>query len=217
MEISPFTHTHLTDSCNSAILAALILVNKKKVLIAEEGGWYSHKEYPKLLGMQVVTIKCDWGKLDMDDLKEHADSDSVLLYSTLGAYAVEQPMAEINAIMKNANGKIIGDISGSIGFPGLATEWFDYAVCSFGDHKPLQVGFGGMLCSNHILEGPAITFGRFPEKFREEINEAYKKLPFRMRFYQEEREKILKEIKAEVAHPAIRGINILVKGQPIEV
>ncbi len=206
----------LTCSGNHAILVALHqckLWGKTEVLIPKDGGWYSYKHYPQLLGMTVKTVETNWALLDLKDLKAKLGKNSVLLYSIFGGYFVEEPVEEIAKLAKKAGALVIGDISSSI---GLEFKGFDYAVCSFGLHKPLEVGFGGMVCSNSKIETPLLTLCNFPEAFNEALTKAVKNLGKRWQFFKQIRNEIMVMLAryGEIAHPSSRGIDLVIKGQP---
>ena len=70
-ELSGCKYIQLTEKGNKSVMIALTLANdlgKEKVLIQDQGGWITYKQYPNELGMEIVEIKTNYGLIDIDDL-----------------------------------------------------------------------------------------------------------------------------------------------------
>ena len=67
-------YVELTSRGNTAIFAALYCARKinpnKKILIPDQGGWFTYKKYPKYLEFDVENVKTDYGIIDLKDLKK---------------------------------------------------------------------------------------------------------------------------------------------------
>jgi selenocysteine lyase/cysteine desulfurase len=221
-ELVGLGNIELTNSANSAIFAALHLCRlrgKKKVLIPHEGGWFSYKHYPAILGLHAEEIKTDYALLDLEHIKRRLDSESCVLFATLGAYAVLEPIAQIAALAHRAGALVIGDISGTAGMPGVDHSKLDYAVCSFGQHKPIEAGFGGLLLSSLSLDTPVLSMARFPDDRLPALQNALDTLEARYALIKKKRGELIPVLQgmAELAHPAKQGLNLLVKGHSGEV
>lgn len=136
----------LVNRGNTAIKLALKIIDRPITLIQDQGGWLTYKTYPK----KVIELKTNLGILDLKDLKEKANKDSVLLINSLAGYAFPQPMEEIERICKEKGCKIINDASGSIGTD--IAKIGDIILASFGHWKPIDLGSGGLISSNSPLD-----------------------------------------------------------------
>ena len=116
-ELSGKKFVKLTESGDHAILSVLKFlksIGKETVLIQDQGGWLTYKDYAKKAGLQIVELKTDYGILLLDELKNNLDEKSVLLVNSLTGYIAEQPMQDIYSLCKG-NVLVINDCSGSIG------------------------------------------------------------------------------------------------------
>ena len=88
---------------NAAITSALsILPPGSTVLIPAEGGWIHYMKAPVQLGLNIVEVKCDDAKINLDDLqhKLQTEKPSAFLYQNPGGYFAQQPMKEIYKVCK---------------------------------------------------------------------------------------------------------------------
>jgi len=139
---------------NAAINAAVSIVKGKTILIPAEGGWLHYKSAPKLVSSDIVEVKCDNAKINLDDLKEKLSSEKVgaFLYHNPGGYFVEQEIEEIYDICKKRECLVILDVSGGIGTRLCDGSYADVIVGSFGKWKLVDAGIGGFIsCKNKTL------------------------------------------------------------------
>jgi dTDP-4-amino-4,6-dideoxygalactose transaminase len=139
----------LVSSGDHAILSVLRYaksIGKSRVLIQDQGGWLTYRDYPKKEELETVFLKTDYGLIDLDDLRIKADSNSVLLVNSLNGYFSEQNMKEIKRICSDKNCLLINDASGSAGTESALIG--DIILCSFGKFKPINLHYGGCIAFN---------------------------------------------------------------------
>jgi len=195
---------------NKAILYALRIakrLGKKTVIIQDQGGWLTYKQFSKKLKLALIELKTDYGIINKKNLK-NIDKNSVLLINSLTGYFAEQDMDTIYSICKKKNCLVINDISGSIGTK--AAGYGDILVCSFGIDKPLNYGKGGLLAvkNKEWLKLTEIKEEKFDDSFYEKLLNLEKRLQYL--------KKINKKIKQDlkdynIVHKDKQGINVIVK------
>ena len=70
-ELTGKKNIKLVESGDHAILYVLKFVKtfgKEKVLIQDQGGWLTYRDYPKKAKLETVELKTDYGILDLNDL-----------------------------------------------------------------------------------------------------------------------------------------------------
>ncbi len=198
----------LVESGDHAILSVLRYaksIGKSKVLIQDQGGWLTYRNYPKKAELEIVELKTDYGLIDLDDLRIKADGDSILLVNSLNGYFSEQPMEEIMRICFDKNCLLINDASGSVGTE-LALIG-DISLCSFGKHKPINLHYGGCIAFN---EGSFA--GEFDDKKLKKLNLELDKLFFRLQQWTDINRKIKEDMKEfSIMHRDSKGINVIIK------
>jgi len=198
----------LVESGDHAILSVLKFCKKQgkeKVLIQDQGGWLTYRDYPKKAGLEKVELKTDYGIIDLDDLRAKADEKSVLLVNSLNGYFSEQPMFEIAKICAEKNCLLVNDISGSIGMD--SGKIGDVLLGSFGRDKPINLHYGGFV---------AFDFGEFEGEFDEsklkELDEKLDELFARQLRWDGMHWKIKADLKdLDIIHKDKPGINVVVK------
>lgn len=144
-----------TKRCNESLRIslkyALSKFNEKKItpklLIQEEGGWMTYSQLAKKNKLELIRLKMNSGKLDLEELKKY--SDCILMMHSMPGYAYAENMQEIFNICKNGNSFLINDVCGSIGTQDA--KFGDIIVCSFGENKPLSADGGGFIASNEVI------------------------------------------------------------------
>ncbi len=194
-------HIEIVLRGNSAILSALTIA-KKKVLIPEEGGWLTYLQFPKKLGLESETIKCNDAVIDLKDLKVKLNDKNnpadVLLYQNPGGYHAEQPIKEIYSLCKKHGCKVILDLSGGIGTRLCDGNYADILVCSFGEGKLIEAHTGGFIScrDKEIFDQIKDSFKVLNEEERLKlILKKIEELPQRIKFLTEKRKKILSDLK----------------------
>jgi len=138
-------HVYLVSRCNEAIKQSLKILDKSLALIQNEGGWLTYRQYPK----KYVELKTQNGFVDLDDLEEKANQDSVLLMHSSPGYLGNDEMEKISTVCKSKKCLLINDCCGSIGTD--AAKLGDIIVGSFGKWKPVWLGHGGFIASDEKL------------------------------------------------------------------
>jgi dTDP-4-amino-4,6-dideoxygalactose transaminase len=196
---------------NKAILYALRIarkLGKRKVLIQDQGGWITYKQFPSRLKMEIVELKTDYGVVIPDELKKRADEESVLLVNSLSGYIAEQDMDTIYNICFNNKCLVINDITGSIGSEAGKTG--DILVCSFGEDKPLNIGRGGLIAAEN--EGWFGLTQILEDDPGDELYDKLLKLEERTSYLKRINSKIKKDLQGfDIIHRERDGINVAVK------
>jgi hypothetical protein len=196
------------ESGDHAILSVLQYaksIGKEKVLIQDQGGWLTYRDYVKKIGLELVELKTDYGIIDVTDLQEKSDEKSVLLVNSLNGYFSEQPMEEIAFACAEKKCLLINDASGSIGTE--IAKIGDIILCSFGKDKPVNLHYGGCI---------AYDTGEFEGEFDEnrlgDLSEELDKLFVRLQEWEEINMKIKEDLKEfDIIHKDKHGINVVVK------
>lgn len=213
---------HITDRGNSAIFLAMhsAKINNPKpdILIPDQGGWFSYKNYPSFFGLNAVEVKTDRGVIDLDDLKEKTKTASAFIFSSFAGYFAEQPLKEISSLCKKAGCLIIEDASGAIGDTELCNgKYSDIIVGSFGKWKPVDCGYGGWISfkkreyMDAVKDSMSIT--KVHPQFYHEIGDALKKNKLQKCL---ELQKHVKEDLKDytIFHREKRGVNVVVEFDP---
>ncbi|MDI6738591.1 MAG: DegT/DnrJ/EryC1/StrS family aminotransferase [Nanoarchaeota archaeon] len=143
----------LTDRCNASIFLAMAIAQKlgKKasILIPDQGGWTSFRNYPKLFSLDVIEVKTDYGVIDLKDLKAKTKYCGALIFTSFAGYFAEQPVKKISSICRDNNCMMIEDASGALGYSKLCNgKYSDIIVGSFSDGSSVNVGYGGFISSS---------------------------------------------------------------------
>jgi len=206
-------YIELTSRGNDAILTALLIaksLSKKKVIIPDQGGWFSYRTYPKKLGLEVVEIKTDYGLIILDILKKSLDNESVFLYANPAGYFAHQDIKKIYEVCNNKS-LVILDVSGCIGDKSLCDgDYADIMVCSFGRWKPVNVGYGGLISSkkDYLME----AFSEFDKKYADVLYKKLLSVRDRLKFFYDKCEKIKKDLNMfKIIYSDRKGINVVVR------
>ena len=214
----------ITPRGNSAITAALSIIQKNKtILIPEEGGWLHYPVAPKSLGLGVEEVKCSDAVIDLSDLtkkfstsKDHNLSYGALLYQNPGGYFAEQPMKEIFNLCKKNNCLVILDVSGSIGTKLCDPRYADILICSFGEWKLVEAKVGGLIaCKDSRLWKQLVSIGM--ETLNDEtafakIQQKLEELPQRIDYLTGLRKNILHDLSDyNIIHKDDLGFVVVVK------
>ncbi len=211
-------YIELTSRGNTAIFSALYCTRKinpkKVVLIPDQGGWFTYKKYPLYLEQNIVEVKTYHGILDLNDLKKKVKGANCLLYSTPAGYFAEQPVKEIYNICKNKC-LVILDVSGSIGLKDYS-KYCDIMIGSFGDGKPVNLGYGGFVAVNkkELFDKPKEIFNLtiFEEKYYKPLLEKLNNLDSRYKYLEKINNKIKNDLKHyNIIHKDKQGINVVIK------
>lgn len=207
-------YVQLTERGNKAIMLALALakqLGKTTVLIPDQGGWLTFKNYPGKLNLKLKEIKTSHGLLSLEDLEKKADNDSALLACSMPGYlAVETCLKKIHDVCRKKNMLFINDASGSIGTE--AAKCGDLIVSSFGKWKPVNLEYGGFVATNDNEHYTNFDESYFEEEKQEKLLEKLEQLPERLKKLKEARDKILDELQSfDIIHKDKQGINIAVR------
>ena len=204
-EYTNHNHIRLTSSGNKAILAALNIAKKqgcKTVLIPDQGGWLTYRDFTKKLNMEIKEIRTDYSLLDLEDLKNKIDENSCLLYSNPAGYFANQ---DIEGIYKICKDKCLVILDCACLCDG---NYADIMVGSFGEWKIVNLGYGGFISSNKKLE----LEDDFDENKLAGLNEKLKNLRSRLDFLYNKCDQIKKDLKSfEIIHKNKKGIVVVVK------
>jgi len=184
----------LTSRGNKAIYLALQIAKEKgfkKLFVSDQGGWYTYSQYGKKLGFEVIELKTDRGLIDFSQVQE-----GCLIFNDMPAYAFLQNK------QRKEKTFYIADITGSIGTRKCKA---DILVCSFGKHKVINLGTGGMIALDEEIKIES-DFEGDEKKLLKKIKE----IPKRLRGIKTLKKKVIHDLrKYEVLKG--RGLNIIVK------
>ncbi len=139
----------LTRRGNKALkfsLRAMKGIGKKKIIIQDQGGWITYPQYAEELKFELIEIKSDYGVINLKEMKEKTDSDSVLLINSMPGYFVYENIEEIARIANEKDAVLINDVSGSIGSEEGKTG--DIIFGSTGRWKAINVHYGGFIATD---------------------------------------------------------------------
>jgi len=150
-----------TKRCNSSIDIALNYAKNlgyTKLAYPYEGGWIHYKKACQKLKFEEVVIKTNNSLVDLIDLSEKLDKNTIFIYHTLGGYFAKNDCLKIKTICEKNKSFLVADISGAIGLSYINQKYkfledtnsCDFLVCSFGFNKPVNFGTGGFIASNFI-------------------------------------------------------------------
>jgi hypothetical protein len=213
-ELTGKKEVFLVNRGNTAIKIALKILKTKgirKILIPDEGGWITYRQFPKKLGFTTEEIKTENGLIK--PFKMNAEEG--LLYQSLAGYHSEQLIKEIYE-SKN-DGMIILDVCDLTTKRELSA---DIVVGSFGRAKVVNSEYGGFIAVNdsemslvikeELLEQQKWEYD--PSK-KEELLEKLNLAEERLKKLNELSEKVKKDLsqRFEILNKEIRGINVIVK------
>lgn len=204
-------HVFLTERGNKAILLALRAskkINPKKfVLIPDQGGWLTYRNFPLKAGLTVRYLKTDHGLIDPADID--LKDVCALIYANPAGYFAEQDAKGIYKKCKERS-VVIMDVSGSIGDKKLCKgRYADICLGSFGKGKPVDFGMYGFISFKHkpispvedaVIENPENLLRKI-KNVKQRIRKLYS---------------VSKQIKEDlsdmdIVHPEKKGINVVVR------
>ncbi|MBN1502792.1 NUDIX domain-containing protein [Candidatus Woesearchaeota archaeon] len=207
-------HILFTDRGNSSIWLALKLMKKlgkSNILMPDQGGWFTYRDFSKRLKLNIITYKTDYGLVKIENLS--LDANSAIFVNSLAGYFVEiQNISEIQELCRKKDAVLINDVSGSIGSE-LAKDG-DIVLGSFGEGKPINVEYGGFIATDN-KEFYDFFSGKLNKKLKEFYQELYEKLinlGKRREFFSSLNKKIKEDLKEyNIVHRAIPGINVVIR------
>jgi hypothetical protein len=199
----------LTRSGDHAIGAVLKALKKKGVttlLLQDQGGWLTYKRFAQRLKLNVIELSTKYGILDAATIP--VVTDAALLINSLPGYIAQQPMEPVVKRCADLSILLVNDVSGSIGTPDALHG--DILLGSFGNAKPVNLGYGGFIAAPEIYE--------FTETFdRERLPELEKELDRlrgRRAFLTHHVQKIKNDLShLDIVHRDAPGLNVVIKYQ----
>lgn len=217
-KLTSHKYVEVTTRGDAAITAALSLVPKDKViLIPEEGGWLSYPKIPTKLGLQVLEVKCNDAKINLEDLQQKLQKHNcgALLYQNPGGYFAEQPMKEIFSLGQKHDCAVIMDVSGSIGTKLCDGTYADILVGSFGEWKLVEAKAGGFISCKDTSTFEKVKkhlISLQDQKVLDTILQKLQELPERISFLKEKRKEIMQDLKsADIVHRKDLGFVVVIK------
>jgi len=203
-------HIKLVARGNKAIQYALKIakkLGKKRLLIQDQGGWFTYRDFGLKLKFDIIELKTDYGIVDINTLKENIDKNSALLINSLTGYFAEQPIDKIYNICRANKCLLINDVSGSIGSENA--KFGDILVCSFGNDKPINLGKGGFIA---IREKEWSSLTSLTEVEPRGLKQKLINLSSRLFSLKKLSKKIKKDLKDyDIIHKESDGINVIVR------
>ncbi|MBS3135871.1 DegT/DnrJ/EryC1/StrS family aminotransferase [Candidatus Woesearchaeota archaeon] len=204
---------YLAQRGNKALQVSLRIsaaLGKKKCVVPDQGGWITYLQYPEQMKMELVKFPTNDGIAIPDMLSRELDESAVVIITSFAGYFAEQPMGLIYSIAKQKNALLINDASGSIGTE--AAKIGDIIVGSFGEGKPVNLGYGGFIAFDNIkVEDSMFDSLTFDLGYTDRLATRLGALPDKLKMYERHRIKIIADLSGmEVIHPSRRGINCVV-------
>ncbi|HJX06062.1 MAG TPA: DegT/DnrJ/EryC1/StrS family aminotransferase [Candidatus Nanoarchaeia archaeon] len=216
-KLSGKKHVLFVKRGNSAIKLALKLAKSlghDKVLVQDQGGWLTYKQFCEKEKMRVIELKTDYGLVNPEDLRKYPSF--VLLISSMAGYAALQDMKSVAKICKEQGIFIINDASGSIGTAEAKAG--DIILASFAIDKPVNIDrHGGFIATDNPKHF----------EFLKDNNQEYdidftgllgrlQGLSKRLSEYKSIRDKLIHELEAsefanKIIHKDKSGINVIVR------
>lgn len=195
------------------LILEILKMGKKysKVLIQDQGGWLTYPQFIDKLKFEKIELKTEYGIVHAKDLEQF--KDSIILLNSMPAYAFSLDMEHISEICKKNNLFLINDTSGSIGTEDAT--YGDVIFGSFGEEKPIEIGEGGFIATNHewlYKELCELNLYKPSEEFLDKLDKKIDLLDDRLAFFDIIRYQVLNDLSAfNIIHPNERGINVIVK------
>lgn len=212
-------YVRLTNRGNSAILHAIRVAkafsDKQYILIPDQGGWLTYKNYPLKEGLKVKELKTDRGLIDIAGLESELDNCVAIIVSQPAGYFAAQDLKQISKICKNKC-LVIADVTGSIGDKEICNgAYADIMLGSFGEWKPINLGYGGFVSfgSEELFElSRKIPLNEFAAEYGPQLTEKLALLDKRYELFYKTAAVIKSElIGFDIIHKDKKGINVAVK------
>jgi hypothetical protein len=146
MDLTGKKHILITKRGNASIDEVMKLartLGREKVLIQDQGGWITYRQFANRRGLMCIEIKTDYGLTNPEDLEKKADGKSIFIVNSLTGYHAEEDMKKITKICERKHCLLINDVSGSIGTK--TGTYGNIILGSFNRWKPVNLGLGGFL------------------------------------------------------------------------
>jgi len=202
-----------TPRGNASIKLALKLIKEKGrriLLIQDQGGWITYRQYAEKLKFSLKEIKTDYGLIPENSLEKN--KSCALLINSLPAYAYYQEMNSISKICKRNDIFLINDASGSIG--SKEAMYGNIILGSFGKWKPVDIGEGGFIATD---EEKNFRFLSEKNTMPKELDfnrllHSLKSLQKRLRFFDAANKRLKKELSQyDIIRRDKPGTNVIIK------
>lgn len=218
-ELTGQNYAQLTERGNKSIKIVFDLaqkLDKKKVLIPDQGGWITYKQYPPKFGLEIVEVKTDFGLLDMNDLVTKADETSILVCCSMPGYIAVDNFQEIVKQCSSLGCLVVNDASGTLGTD--YAKMGDIIIGSFGKWKPVNLEYGGFIATNNLEMYTEFDESYFDEHKYEDLMEKFNTLPAKLEVYGSTRKQIIEDLQSfDIIHKDKEGINVCIKYKDDEV
>lgn len=224
-------HIYLTESGDHAIFGMMHYLKTagyQQVIIPDQGGWLTHRQYPKKFKLALVEMKTDYGLVVLDELEKlcvHASKNSIktaFIITSFAGYCAEQPLKEISTICKKYNVLLVEDTN-AFGDSDRQNrlcngKLSDIIVGSFGKWKVVNNYHGGFISSNMKEVIDSLKDAKIEEKIKpKDLDEKkllgnLEKAPARLNFLIETSVRIKKELSEngiKIFHKDVRGIGVI--------
>jgi hypothetical protein len=124
-------------------------IGREKILIQDQGGWITYKQFANKEGLMCIEIKTDYGLTNLEDLEKKADGKSIFIVNSLTGYFAEENISKIAKVCKRKHCLLINDVSGSIGLK--LAKYGDIVLGSFNRWKPINLLKGGFLAYDEMI------------------------------------------------------------------
>ncbi|NTV24355.1 MAG: hypothetical protein HGA85_08380 [Nanoarchaeota archaeon] len=206
-------HVFFADRGNTAILLALKLavsLGKSRLFMQDQGGWITYGQYGRKLKLEMISFATDHGIIRLEDLSGLDEKSILLVNSMPGYYALQKNMGEITSICESRGAFLINDASGSIGTE--SAKHGDIILGSFGEWKPVEVGYGGFLAFDKEYRDFFRAENKRPvNDFQEKLLAELAKLEDKTRHIFALQEKVKKDLlRYDILQRDSKGFNVIV-------
>ena len=118
-------------------------LGKEKILIQDQGGWITYKQFANKYGLMCIEVKTDYGLTDLEDLEKKTDGKSVFIVNSMPGYYADEDMHKVAKVCEKKHCLLVNDVSGSIGLK--LAKYGDIILGSFNRWKPINMLKGGFL------------------------------------------------------------------------
>lgn len=208
----------LTNSGNLAIFGCMYFLRRygiREMIIPDQGGWLTYKEYPMILGLKLTELKTDYGIVHPNDLKRYKNKKCALLITSFAGYFAEQPLRKISEACRKNMILLIEDAAGSISDRELCNgSYSDIIIGSFGRWKVVDNHQGGFISTN-IKDFLNDSFDSVIKPIMLDEERLCLKLleaPKRLKLLLAKAENVKKDLKREgikIFHPEKRGVVVV--------
>lgn len=210
----------LTTRGNSAILLAMLFLKKTKgnpkLMIPDQGGWFTYKSYAEFLEIDLIELKTDRAYIDTEKLEKELKKADAIMFSSTSGYFAQNDLEKIYELCQKNDCYAIVDISGSISNPEYDNKVIsDISISSFGNAKVINCGVGGFIGfknrENYDIIKILLDNFKLDTEHYTKLLENLKQSPHRLEKLKKKSDEVKRDLKdCDIIHPDKESINVLI-------